>query len=152
MNYAIIAAGEGSRLRKEGFKSVKPLVKVCGEYLIERLIRIFKDNKAEQISIIINEESEDLQQFLNSRDFGVKINLIVKSTPSSLHSFWNIIHHSNFEECCLTTVDTIFNENDFKQYISYFQKDKGLDALMGITDFIDDEKPLYVQTDNYGKM
>lgn len=152
MNYAIIAAGEGSRLRKEGFKSVKPLVKVCGEYLIERLIRIFKDNKAEQISIIINEESKDLQQFLSSNDFGVKINLIVKSTPSSLHSFWNIIHHSNFEECCLTTVDTIFNENDFKQYISYFHKDKELDALMGITDFIDDEKPLYVQTDNYGKV
>ncbi len=146
MNYAIIAAGEGSRLRKEGFKSVKPLVKVCGEYLIERLIRIFKDNDAEQISIIINEESEDLQQFLNSKDFGVKINLTVKSTPSSLHSFWNIIHNSNFEECCLTTVDTIFNERDFQQYISCFQQNKEYDALMGITGYIDDEKPLYVKT------
>ena len=63
MNYAIIAAGEGSRLRQEGFKSVKPLVEVCGEHLIERLIRIFKSNDAEQISVIINEESQELKLF-----------------------------------------------------------------------------------------
>ncbi|MDO5759816.1 MAG: NDP-sugar synthase [Bacteroidota bacterium] len=146
MYYCIIAAGEGSRLRKEGFESVKPLVKVKGEYLIERLIRIFRDNNAEQITIIINEESKELEKFLNSRTFGVKINLVIKSTPSSLHSFWNIIHNSNFTECCLTTVDTIFNEKDFKEYISKFVVSKDCHALMGITKYIDDEKPLYVKT------
>ena len=96
MNYAIIAAGDGSRLRKEGFDNVKPLVKVCGEYLIERLIRIFKDNNADSISIIINEESGELNSYLHSKDWEVKINLIVKSTPSSLHSFWNIINQIFF--------------------------------------------------------
>ncbi|MBR1770073.1 MAG: NTP transferase domain-containing protein [Bacteroidales bacterium] len=148
MNYAIIAAGEGSRLRQEGFKSVKPLVEVCGEHLIERLIRIFKSNDAEQISVIINEESQELKTFLDSRNWGIKINLIVKSTPSSLHSFWNIVKNSDFTECCLTTVDTIFNENEFGKFIAEFHSDKSCDALMGITKYIDDEKPLYVKTDN----
>lgn len=152
MHYCVIAAGEGSRLRKEGFKSVKPLVKVGGEYLIERLIRIFKQNNADYITIIINEESGELKKYLNDNDFGVEINLIVKSTPSSLHSFWNIIHNSNFSECCLTTVDTIFNENDFKEYISKFIASKDCDALMGITKYIDDEKPLYVKTDKSNKI
>lgn len=152
MHYCVIAAGEGSRLRKEGFKNVKPLVKVGGEYLIERLIRIFKQNNAESITIIINEESEGLAKFLNDNDFGVQINLIVKSTPSSLHSFWNIIHESNFSECCLTTVDTIFNEKDFKKYISLFVTSKDLDALMGLTKYIDDEKPLYVKTNKDNKI
>lgn len=147
MNYAIIAAGEGSRLRQEGFKTLKPLVKVNGEYLIERLIRIFKQHNAQSISIIINEHSEDLQELLSSKDFDVKINLIVKSTPSSLHSFWNILQNSDFEQCCLTTIDTIFNENDFQEYISYFQSHKDIDALMGTTAFVDDEKPLYIQLD-----
>ncbi|MBR1626736.1 MAG: NTP transferase domain-containing protein [Bacteroidales bacterium] len=148
MNYAIIAAGEGSRLRKEGFQSVKPLVKVCGEYLIERLIRIFKDNSAESISVIINEESGELKSYLDGKDWGVKINLIVKSTPSSLHSFWNIINQTGITECCLTTVDTIFSEKDFQKYISCFQSNKNVDALMGVTKYIDDEKPLYVKTDD----
>ena len=147
MNYAIIAAGESSRLKQEGFESVKPLVKVGGEYLIERLIRLFKDNGCQSLSVIINSESKELQDFLQKKDFGIKINLIVKSTPSSLHSFWNIIHNSEFEECCLTTVDTIFNERDFKAYISYFQNNKDIDALMATTKFIDDEKPLYIKVD-----
>ena len=147
MNYAIIAAGEGSRLRKEGFQNVKPLVRINGEYLIERLIRIFKDNDAESISIIINEESTELKSYLDSKDWQVKINLIVKSTPSSLHSFWNIIKQTDIKQCCLTTVDTIFNERDFKEYISCFQSCKEVDALMGVTQYIDDEKPLYVKTD-----
>ncbi len=148
MNYAIIAAGEGSRLKQEGFTSVKPLVRVNGEYLIERLFRIFKDNNADSISIIINEQSEELKEYLNNNHSNTKINLIVKSTPSSLHSFWNIIKETNIEECCLTTVDTIFNENEFRQYISFFQSHKEIDALMATTKYIDDEKPLYVQTDN----
>ena len=39
MKFAIIAAGEGSRLQQEGVELPKPLVKVCGEALIDRLIR-----------------------------------------------------------------------------------------------------------------
>ena len=46
MKYAIIAAGEGSRLREEGIKVPKPMVNLRGEMLIERLIRIFKSQGA----------------------------------------------------------------------------------------------------------
>ena len=54
MRYAIIAAGEGSRLASEGIDVPKPLVKIQGTPLIERLIEIFTRNGAESISIIIN--------------------------------------------------------------------------------------------------
>ena len=51
MKYAIIAAGEGSRLAKEGVNAPKPLVKVNGVCLIDRLISVFMDNHAEQIIV-----------------------------------------------------------------------------------------------------
>ena len=54
MNYAIIAAGEGSRLAQEGIVTPKPLVKVNNERLIDRLIHIFMDHDADQISVICN--------------------------------------------------------------------------------------------------
>ena len=54
MKFAIIAGGEGSRLKEEGVAAPKPLVEVGGEKLIDRLIRIFRDNGAEEIDIIIN--------------------------------------------------------------------------------------------------
>ena len=52
MKYAVIAAGEGSRLAAEGIDSPKPLVRVAGEMLIDRLIRVFMDNDAEEIVVI----------------------------------------------------------------------------------------------------
>ena len=57
MDYAIIAAGEGSRLAQEGVKWPKPLVRLNGVALIDRLIDIFLRNNATSISIIVNEET-----------------------------------------------------------------------------------------------
>ena len=47
MKFAIIAAGEGSRLAQEGVSLPKPLVSIGGEPMIERLVRIFNANGAE---------------------------------------------------------------------------------------------------------
>ena len=54
MKYAIIAAGEGSRLQHEGIALPKPLVHICGEAMIDRLIRIFRQNGSTEIVIIVN--------------------------------------------------------------------------------------------------
>ena len=98
MNFAIIAAGEGSRLRKEGFDKPKPMVRLEGEMLVERLIRIFKDNGAESINIIINAQSPQLEAFLiDLKAREPLLNLIIKSTPSSAHSFYSILENIGFE-------------------------------------------------------
>jgi NDP-sugar pyrophosphorylase family protein len=47
---------------------------------------------------------------------------------------------------CLTTVDTIFRENEFKEYIQIWENSNS-DGIMAVTDYIDDEKPLYISTD-----
>ena len=60
MDYAIIAAGEGSRLAQEGVKWPKPLVRLNGVALIDRLIDVFLKNNATSISIIVNEETRRL--------------------------------------------------------------------------------------------
>ena len=52
MKFAIIAAGEGSRLASEGIAVPKPLVKVGGECLLDRLIRVFLDNDATEIVVV----------------------------------------------------------------------------------------------------
>ncbi len=148
MDYAIIAAGEGSRLAQEGVKVPKPLVRLHGITLIDRLIDIFLQNSATSISIIVNEEMIDVQEHLKKKKLPVPFHLLIKSTPSSMHSFYEISRHLNSDRICLTTVDTIFIEEEFSGYIQSFLREKDLDGLMAVTDYIDDEKPLYVQTDN----
>jgi len=148
MDYAIIAAGEGSRLAQEGVKWPKPLVRLNGIPLIERLIHVFLQNDASSIRIIVNEEMKEVQEYLKEIKLPVPFYLMIKSTPSSMHSFYKLIHQWDSEQICLTTVDTIFKEEEFSGYIQSFQKEIDLDGLMAVTDYIDDEKPLYVETDN----
>ena len=148
MNYAIIAAGEGSRLAKEGFTLPKPMVKLHGEMLIDRLISVFLSNNPENIYIIINEDSEILEAHLMRTDYQFPINIIRKSTPSSLHSFYEILKTAiQVDELCLTTTDTVFKEAEFKNFISEFKNNTEIDGLMAVTTFVDDESPLFVDVD-----
>ena len=147
MNFAIIAAGEGSRLANEGVAKPKPLVELNGVPLIERLIRIFARNGANSISIIVNEKQPETVEFLKGIDAGCKIDIVVKSTPSSMHSMHALREFLQGEKFCLTTVDTLFHEEEFARYINEFDKYDG-DGIMAVTDYIDDEKPLYIETDN----
>ena len=146
MDYAIIAAGEGSRLAQEGIKWPKPLVKLNGIALIDRLIDVFLRNNASSINIIVNEQMTEVQDHLKALQLPVPFHLLIKSTPSSMHSFYELSQAWQGEEICLTTVDTIFREEEFSGYIQAFRQEKTLDGLMAVTDYIDDEKPLYVQT------
>lgn len=155
MKFAIIAAGDGSRLAQEGITEPKPLVKVRGERLIDRLIRIFMGNNATEIVVICNEQMSDVASHLEMiQDEGlnglhVPLRFVIKSTPSSMHSFYELRHFLRDEPFILTTVDTIFDESEFHDYVLSFQDKiaQGTDALMGVTDYIDDEKPLYVGVD-----
>lgn len=149
MKFAIIAAGEGSRLHDEGIALPKPLVPIGGEPMIERLLRIFHENGAEETVIIVNrlhpQTEAHIKQLMNDGRYG-PIRLIVKTTPSSMHSFYEISSYLADAPFCLTTVDTIFKEEEFARYIQAFSESQA-DGLMAVTDYIDDEKPLYVATD-----
>lgn len=147
MDYAIIAAGEGSRLVQEGVKTPKPLIKIQGVPLLDRLIRLFLNNGATSISIIVNEEMIEVQKHLQKLNLPIPLNICIKSTPSSMHSFYELSRYTKAEKLCLTTVDTIFKEEEFGDYITQFLSDNDSDGLMAVTDFIDDEKPLYVDVD-----
>lgn len=148
MNYAIIAAGEGSRLAQEGVAKPKPLVDICGEPMIGRLINLFCRCNAESISIIVNEQMTEVREYIESLSLDIPLNLVVKTTPSSMHSFFELSRVIPKGSFCLTTVDTIFREQDFRPYIEAMEADERYDGMMAVTDYIDDEKPLYVQTDD----
>lgn len=156
MRYAIIAAGEGSRLASEGIEEPKPLVKICGERLIDRLIRVFMDNGATEIVVICNEQATLVSRHLlhivqaGINGMHVPLRVVVKTTEGSMHSLYEIRRYLKGGPFCLTTVDTVFREKDFSNYISEFcsmTKSGSADGLMGVTSFVDDEKPLFVGTD-----
>lgn len=148
MKFAIISAGDGSRLSQEGVALPKPLVQLNGMAMIDRLVHIFAQNGAEQVVIIINNEVALTKEHVAAlkETAEVPLEVIVKTTPSSMHSFYELSRFLKDDKFCLTTVDTIFREDEFAAFIEAF-KASGKDGMMAVTDYIDDEKPLYISTD-----
>ena len=153
MKFAVIAAGEGSRLTQEGMMTPKPLVEVNGERLVDRLLRIFEAQRASEVIVICNEQMTAVKEHLLTvqQTSRLPLRLVVKSTPSSMHSMWELSRWLDDGPFVLTTVDTIFREEEFSAFVQTFTKilETGeADGLMGVTDYIDDEKPLFVSTDD----
>jgi len=150
MRYAVIAAGEGSRLAQEGMTTPKPLVKIGGECMIDRLVRIFVAAGAKEVCVVCNPSSE--AYIKSCQEAGAPLRSIVRTTPSSMHSMYELMPMLEGDEpFVLTTVDTVFRESEFLAYVAAFEKMVAAgeaDGLMGVTTYIDDEKPLYVATDD----
>ena len=148
MKFAIIAAGEGSRLAQEGVKCPKPLIEIQGVPIIERLVHIFLRNNASSVSIIINNQQPQTLALLQKMQSNLPLNIVVKDTPSSMHSMYALMPHlQGDEKFCLTTVDTLFHEEEFTRFIKAFEEST-TDGMMAVTGYIDDEKPLYIDTDD----
>ena len=145
MTFAILAAGEGSRLEKEGIHTPKPLISIHGETLIERLLRIFSAHKADRIVVVINSRMTAVRERLDMlTETYPNLHYVVADTPSSMHSLWEMRDLLRHETFVLTTVDTIFREEDFGQYLTT--------GGFAVTPFVDDEKPLWVETDEAGRI
>lgn len=151
MNFGIIAAGEGSRLAGEGIALPKPLVEINGEPMIGRLLRIFGEIGAEEVAVVSNADRHETAEYLATIVPSLPFRLTVREavTPSSMHTFAILGRMlSGKGRFIATTVDTIFNPDAFGRYVEAFRDAPAdVDGMMAVTQYIDDEKPLYVSVD-----
>jgi NDP-sugar pyrophosphorylase family protein len=147
MTLGLLAAGEGSRLRAEGITTPKGMVEVGGVPMIQRTIDQFSNAGIDHVCCIVNEESPDLLSYLQSASLPVSLDLLVRSTPSSLHS---LVALSPLLEKCeghffLSTVDSVFPPEELLPFVSTATRRSGRDqGTIAVTRFVEDESPLYV--------
>lgn len=151
MKYAVIAAGEGSRLAHEGVAVCKPLVRIGGECLADRLVRLFMAQGAAEVFVVCRRSMPAVAAHLQQLQAeGLPVRFIAKDTPSSMHSLYELVPLLGSDEpVCVTTVDTVFRAAEFAAYVRRAEQllaSGEADGLMGVTEYIDDEKPLYVTT------
>lgn len=145
MDYAIIAAGQGSRLSGEGEALPKPLVRLGDEPMIGRLVGILASTDAGRISVIVNEQMPDVASCLEALSVRFPLDVTIKSTGGSMESFYELSKSMDpTKDFCLMTVDTVFDPAEFRRFIEEFEADDSADGYMAVTDYVADEKPLYV--------
>ncbi|MDE5720204.1 MAG: NTP transferase domain-containing protein [Paramuribaculum sp.] len=155
MNYGIIAAGKGERLTAEGISLPKPLVAPAGESLIRRLIRIMSMPGGEaamtRLSVIVREPeiADCVTAACRSLAVSAPVDLTVKATADSMLSFAEVT--GRFEgDFIVTTVDTVFAQTEMLNLAEAFASRTDADGYMGVSEYADDEKPLWVSTDADG--
>lgn len=151
MKAAIIAAGQGTRLAAGGVITPKPLVAINGEPMIARVIRMAAKSGASSVACIINDQTADVAEFLDDQAWPVALETVVRTTPDSMESLFHLAPLLRDEPFLMFTVDAIFEFSTLVTFLSQsrtlvqrFPKARGVLAL---TDFVDDEKPLWALTD-----
>jgi len=142
---AVLAAGEGSRLKAQGIFTPKPLVPIKGMPMMERILRQLQAVGAREVTCIINEDSPEVQTHLQKLAIGIPIRTVVKSTPSSFHSLCQVLPFLQGEPFLLSLVDSIFETTELGGFVRYALKRRDLDGLFAVTDFVEDESPLRVE-------
>lgn len=150
---AILAAGEGSRLRRDGIAMHKPMVPVAGVPLVEHAVRNFLAAGIRSLSIIVNEEETDCARFLRSRfEDEASVDVLVKTTPSSLVSFREVLARCGPGRTLVSTVDAFCPPDDFAAFVREAEKLPQDALVLGVTHFVDDEKPLWVRLGDGGRV
>ena len=149
----IIAAGEGSRLRQAGYTVPKPLVPVAGTPLLERVIGNFLAAGIRSLVIIFNEQGGgECQRWVQSRFPDVDIEVIIKTTASSLESFLRVAERIKEGPALLSTVDAWCSPNDFKTFVDEARRLPPEATVLAVTPFVADERPLWAALDHSGRV
>ncbi|MGH7368860.1 MAG: NTP transferase domain-containing protein, partial [Candidatus Rokuibacteriota bacterium] len=144
MRGAIIAAGEGSRLRADGFRAPKPLVEVAGQPLIGAVLRNFAAAGITAITIILNEREHQCVEWVRARFPHLDVEFIVKTTASSLESFREVTGRGPAGPMLVSTVDAWCAAEDFARFAAAAARRPDDATVLAVTPFVSDEKPLWV--------
>jgi NDP-sugar pyrophosphorylase family protein len=148
----IIAAGEGSRLKRDGLRMPKSMVPVAGVPLIERVVSNFVKAGITRLQIIFNEDDRECAAFIRQRFPNLDMQCIVKTTRSSYESFWEVGRRSGPGRILMSTVDWICPEPAFHRFIDHAMRCRQASVVLAVTPFVADEKPLWVTLDPSGRV
>jgi NDP-sugar pyrophosphorylase family protein len=143
----IIAAGDGARLRADGYRVSKPMAPVAGRPLIAHALDRFRAVGIRDVTIIINETSEDCRRWLGEHTGDFDLDLIVRSTPSSYASFQIVADRLAGAPALITTTDTILPGEDFSRFVRSAAGFPEGSVALGVTDHVNDENPLWASLD-----
>jgi NDP-sugar pyrophosphorylase family protein len=139
---AVIAAGEGSRLKALGVP--KPLVEVGGVPLIDHVLGNFEAAGIASVAVIVNEAEKDVAALVRARHGRLVSRIVVKSTRSSLESFREMLAEATPGRLLVSTVDAYCPREEFVRFVERARELPAASTVLGVTRFVDDEKPLWV--------
>ncbi len=155
MKAAIIAAGEGSRMSKSHPGQIKPMIRIAAKPLIDWVVGGLRSAGCKDIVVLTNSRGDAVAPYLSSAFPDVKFDFVTADTASSFESF-RLVSKRLAETATdggfvVSTVDALIKTDDVARFVRECLSSDA-DAGLALTTFIDDEKPLWADTDANGRI
>jgi len=116
MKAAILAGGEGRRLRPLTGKIPKPLIPINGVPMIERAVRILENSGIDEVVVVIKDKAK-IKNYLNSLKWKIKIMFVEKDTKDISEAFFAL--KDDFKEKFFyLNSDLIFDPEVFYKFVN----------------------------------
>lgn len=148
----IIAAGQGTRLKRDGYRVSKPMTPIGGRPLIDHALGRFRAAGVRHVTVIINEESDDCRRWLGDHGRDLDLDVIVRTTPSSYASFRLVADRLAGQPALITAVDSIMGPDAFQHFVKAAAGFPEGAFALGLTPHVDDDDPLWADLDEEGRV
>ncbi len=149
----LIAAGTGSRFRAAGYREPKPMIRVAGKPLIGWAVSQFKAAGLNSLVSIFNTGNcAACSDYLSASFPDIEADIACLDTASSFESFLNVLSRADGDHLLITTTDSIYRPGTLARLLEFAETLQNDEMILGVTDFIDDEKPLYAAMDDAGRI
>lgn len=139
---AVIAAGEGSRLKELGVP--KPMIEVAGLPLIAHVLGNFEASGIESAAVIFNESETECAAYVREHFGRLVPTVVVRTTRSSLESFRAIVSAAPPGRLLVSTVDAFCPPHEFERFVRRAEALPADATILAVTGYVHDEKPLWV--------
>jgi NDP-sugar pyrophosphorylase family protein len=163
MKAGLIAAGLGERLQAAGLATPKPLVRVAGRALVDHVLDALAEAGIAEVACLFNAEpaTDAVEAHCRGRGRAPRLEIRRKTTPSSIESLREVAdilsspHPDPLpggEGTLILTVDAVFAPETLRAFVAAAARWPDADAVLAVTDHIDDEKPLHATLDERGRI
>ena len=154
MKAGIFAAGMGSRFQEAGWRQPKPLISIHGKPLIAYVLENLFQAGIEEVYLLLNEEPlfDPVETYVRALPEASRVRTWRKTTQTSYESFCFLMDRIGSPPFLLSTVDTIFPVAALKDFLAIRSYPSSCQLALAVTDLVHDEKPLWVDISEEGKI
>jgi NDP-sugar pyrophosphorylase family protein len=154
MKAGLIAAGLGDRLRAAGIHTPKPLVTIADRPLVDHVLDAVAAAGIDEAVCLFNAEPETdaVDAHCRARARPPRLTIARRTTPSSMESLFTIAPALQDGPALVLTVDAVFAPSVLREFLAAARRHGDADVVLATTDFVDDDKPLFVSCTAGGRV
>jgi choline kinase len=122
MNALIVAAGQSSRLYPRTLETPKCMLELGGEALIDRSIRLLKENGVETVYVVVGFQNEKLEEHLEGR--AEIFHNPFYATTNNMASLWFALPRGKKDDLLYLHSDLIYDEKILADFVEQSSGDE----------------------------